>query len=243
MVALGVRPQGAVNGTGVRPQQGHEGKDRPETLAAPAGGEVVTSLRTLLAVDFETADRLVNGRCEHACSAGVALIRDGRIVLSRGDLIRPSTPIHPDNERFHGVTNEAVAGAEPFAAWHAALLDLIETHNVEAIIAHNASFDRHVLEAECARNGLESPGIGAESWICTVEAARQAWPSLKSHSLGALAETFGFDLVHHDAHSDAVTCALMYLASQQVRTLRANGDAAIRVASVFAAGTRAVRAA
>jgi hypothetical protein len=60
----------------------------------------VTSLRTLLAVDLETADRLVNGRCEHACSAGVALIRDGRIVLSRGDLIRPSTPIHPDNDRF-----------------------------------------------------------------------------------------------------------------------------------------------
>lgn len=203
----------------------------------------MTSLRTLLAVDFETADRLVNGRCEHACSAGVALIRDGRIVLSRGDLIRPSTPIHPDNERFHGVTNEAVAGAEPFAAWHAALLDLIETHNVEAIIAHNASFDRHVLEAECARNGLEPPGVGAGSWLCTVEAAREAWPSLKSHSLGALAETFGLDLVHHDAHSDAVACALVYLAARHVNLLKAKGDSAIRVALVFAAGTRAVRAA
>lgn len=203
----------------------------------------MTSLRTLLALDFETADRLVNGRCEHACSAGLALIRDGRIVLSRGDLIRPSTPICDENARFHGITNEAVAGAPPFAAWHAALVDLIETHNVEAIIAHNAAFDRHVLEAECARNGLEPPGIGAESWVCTVEAAREAWPSLKSHSLGALAETFGLDLVHHDAHSDAVACALVYLAARHVKTLRAKGDSAIRVALVFAAGTRAVRAA
>ena len=50
-------------------------------------------------------------------------------------------------------------------------------------------------------------------------------------------------LVHHDAHSDAVACALVYLAAQQVRLLRAGGDAAIRVANVFAAGTRAVRAA
>lgn len=203
----------------------------------------MTAPRTLLALDFETADRLVNGRCEHACSAGMALIRDGRIVLSRGDLIRPSTPICDENARFHGVTNEAVAGAPPFAAWHAALVDLIETHNVEALVAHNAAFDRHVLEAECARNGLEPPGIGTESWLCTVEAARQAWPSLKSHALGALCETFGFDLVHHDAHSDAVACALVYLASQQVRLLRAGSDAAIRVANVFAAGTRAVRAA
>ena len=78
--------------------------------------------------------------------------------------------------------------------------------------------------------------------VALVEAAREAWPSLKSHSLGALAETFGLDLVHHDAHSDAVACALVYLAARHVKTLRAKGDSAIRVALVFAAGTRAVRA-
>lgn len=55
VVALGVRPQGAVDSAGVCPQQGHEGQDRPEALAAPAGGEVVSALVTVAGWALDTS--------------------------------------------------------------------------------------------------------------------------------------------------------------------------------------------
>ena len=70
---------------------------------------------------------------------------------------------------------------------------------VTHLAAHNAPFDRRVLETCCAAAGLPIPTL---PFLCTVQVARRHW-GLKPANLPAVCRRLGIGLIHHDPGSDA----------------------------------------
>src|SRR5687768_15419738 len=117
------------------------------------------------AIDFETADY---GR-DSACAVGVVRVERGRIVRRELRFIRP-----PRREfvftYIHGITWNDVANAAPFEVVWAELREVL--HGVDFLAAHNAPFDRSVLQACCLAARLDPPPLPFE---CTVRHARRRW--------------------------------------------------------------------
>jgi DNA polymerase III subunit epsilon len=148
------------------------------------------------AIDFETADY---GR-DSACAVAVVVIDSGKIVNQACTLIRP-----PRREfvfsYLHGITWEHVSQKPTFADAWPQLSVLLE--GVDFIAAHNASFDRGVINACCARGGLKSP---VDKFLCTMRLSRHLW-GIRPTKLSDVCRHFGIPLNHHDAASDALACA------------------------------------
>jgi DNA polymerase-3 subunit epsilon len=75
--------------------------------------------------------------------------------------------------------------------------------------AHNAGFDRGVLNACCLASGLAAPPL---PFVCTVQIARRVW-QMKPANLPAVCRRLGIGLIHHDAGSDAEACARIIIAA------------------------------
>jgi DNA polymerase-3 subunit epsilon len=163
--------------------------------------EVALAAPVFAALDFETADY---GR-DSACALGVVRVEGDAVVARETRLIRPP------RSRFvftyiHGIEWEDVADAPAFAdVWRdcAGLLD-----GARFLVAHNASFDRGVIEACCARAGIAPPAV---PFACTVRWARRTF-GLRRANLPAVCEHLGIPLHHHDAGSDAEACARIMIA-------------------------------
>ena len=95
----------------------------------------------------------------------------------------------------------------------------------EFLAAHNASFDRSVLNACCASARLTVPEI---PFLCTVKLSRSTW-DLYPTKLPDVCRHLGLSLKHHDAASDAEACAKIILAARDA-TGRAQAQPAIGTA-------------
>ena len=109
---------------------------------------------------------------------------------------------------IHGITWDMVRDAPPFAELWPQLNDWLR--GVQFLAAHNASFDRGVLEACCRSSGLELPKI---PFRCTVRMARETFRIYPTR-LECVCEALGIPLVHHQAESDAEACARIVLAAR-----------------------------
>ena len=169
-------------------------------------------LKDFCAIDFETA-------CHNqasACSVALVKVIGGDIKETFVTFIRPpdDLPIIPAFTAIHHITKEMVAEAPRFSeAWpemKAFVGDL-------RLVAHNASFDRTVLQKCLAFYGIED-NVG--TFICTVELARKTWPKLPNHKLNTVCDHLGLELDHHEALSDALGCAriMIAVASQNKET-------------------------
>jgi DNA polymerase III epsilon subunit-like protein len=77
------------------------------------------------------------------------------------------------------------------------------------LVAHNAAFDRRMLEAELRRAGVEVPEV---EWVCTREVAKKLHPKA-SHKLDAMCALKGVPLPnHHRADCDAEACGRLLVA-------------------------------
>ena len=160
-------------------------------------------MTTFVAIDFETA----NHRRDSACAVGLATGCNGRIVASHTYAIRPPTPQFSFT-RIHGVRWEDVRDAPTFGDLWPTLRGWID--NVEFLVAHNASFDRSVLLACCARYRLRAPRT---PFTCTVQLARAQW-GIYPTTLPDVCRQLRILLRHHDAGSDAEACARIVLAAE-----------------------------
>jgi DNA polymerase-3 subunit epsilon len=155
-----------------------------------------------VAIDFETADF---GR-DSACAVGMVRVEKNRIVRSESRLIRP-----PRRDfvftYIHGITWEDVAEAAPFADVWRELRDLAQ--GVDFLVAHNAPFDRSVLNACCRSAGLEPPPLPFQ---CSVRVARKSW-GIRPTTLPDVCRALDIHLRHHDALSDAEACARIMIAA------------------------------
>jgi DNA polymerase-3 subunit epsilon len=160
---------------------------------------------TFVALDFETADY----PRDSACALGLVRVENHRIVRRTYHLIRPP------RRKFvftylHGITWEDVAGQPTFADLWPSLNPFLE--GVDFLAAHNASFDRSVLQKCCETAGLNPPPI---PFRCTVQLARQTW-NIYPTKLNNVCDHLGIALKHHQAASDAEACALIVIAAHQI---------------------------
>lgn len=151
---------------------------------------------TFVAIDFETGDY---GR-DSACAVAVVRVERGTVAARRHELIRPPRPTIIWSH-LHGIEWKHVQRKPRFAQVWPRLATVLE--GAEFIAAHNAAFDRGVLEACCAAAGLAPPAL---PWRCTVKLARSVWGFRKA-SLDRVCAELGIELDHHQALSDAEACA------------------------------------
>jgi DNA polymerase III subunit epsilon len=160
---------------------------------------------TFVALDFETADY----SRDSACALGLVRVENHRIVQRTYHLIRPP------RRRFvftylHGITWEDVAGQPTFAELWPSLTPILD--GADFLAAHNASFDRSVLNRCCETAGLALPALPFQ---CTVQLARQTW-NIYPTKLNNVCDHLGITLKHHFAASDAEACALIVIAAHQI---------------------------
>jgi DNA polymerase-3 subunit epsilon len=152
------------------------------------------------AIDFETA----NSNRASVCAVGLAKVRDGQLVATRGGLIRPALEFDDFNYFnicVHGIEFEDVRDAPE---WYEVYPELREFIDDDTLVAHNAVFDRGCLEAvnRCY-------GFGERyDFACTCLTARRLLPQLPNHKLPTVAAYLGVsEAHHHDAADDAIVCA------------------------------------
>ena len=149
-----------------------------------------------IAIDFETA----NYKMYSACALGIVVVDDLKITDTFYSLIRP-----PENyfifTHIHGITWRDVSNAPTFTELWPDIGGYF--NNIDFAAAHNAAFDRPVLEACCGHYGIVSPDI---RFRCTLQLSRQRL-KLKSRGLQSVSDYFGIELDHHNALSDSLACA------------------------------------
>ncbi len=162
-------------------------------------------MSAFVALDFETAD---NGR-DSACSVGLVRVENQRIVQREHYLIRPP------RSRFlfthiHGIRWQDVADQPSFEELWDSIHPILR--EIDFLAAHNAAFDRGVLNACCDAFGIARPLL---PFVCTVQLARRIW-NIRPTKLPNVCEYLGIPLEHHQALSDAEACARIVIAANQV---------------------------
>lgn len=159
-------------------------------------------MRTFAAIDFETA----NHDRASACAVGMVVVRRRRIVDRVYELIRPRTR-HFEWTRVHGLTWQDVRGAGTFPdVWRKLRPPL---RAVDFLVAHQASFDRSVLESCCRAYGLRPI---RKPFVCTISLARRIW-GVYPTTLKDVCAYLRLSLRHHHALSDAEACARIVIAA------------------------------
>jgi len=157
-----------------------------------------------VAIDFETA----TSHRHSACAVGIVTVSNGIIVDKYYSLIQP-----PDNEywyqniRVHGIKPEDTLTAPDFHALYPKIKQLLQG---KAMVAHNESFDRSVLSKTMRYYGLDYHDLQLpDKWECTVKIyKKKGYPRA---NLKTCCEINNIPLNHHEALSDAVACAKLYL--------------------------------
>jgi len=157
-----------------------------------------------VAIDFETADRYRDS----ACSVALVRVESGNIVHKEHRLIRPPRK-NFEFSYLHGITWDLVASEPRFRHVWLSLEHVLD--GVDFFAAHNASFDRSVLNACCQASGIRSPSIPFQ---CTVALARKTW-GIYPTKLPNVCRYLTIPLIHHEALSDAVACAKIVIAASK----------------------------
>ncbi|QHI69210.1 3'-5' exonuclease [Tichowtungia aerotolerans] len=156
------------------------------------------------AIDFETA----TGRRSSACAVGIVTVKNGAITEQFYSLIQP-----PGNEYFgmnigvHGIRPVDTENAPTFADLYPEIRQRLQNRK---LVAHNESFDRSVLRRTMEHYGLNYEELGLkERWECTMRIYKAK--GFVPYKLNACCERLGIALQHHEALSDAIGCAHLYL--------------------------------
>jgi DNA polymerase-3 subunit epsilon len=158
------------------------------------------------AIDFETACY----QRASACAVGLVRVKEGQIDETFYTLIKPplGMEILPSFTSIHGITNREVAKAPTFENIWPVLKEFIGN---DFLVAHNSSFDKSVLRYCLGYYGIE---YAVPDFVCTVQCSRRKWPELYNHKLDTVSRYLGIELTHHEALSDSLACAKIYLATQ-----------------------------
>ena len=149
-----------------------------------------------VAIDFETA----NNKRSSACSVGLVTVSGKRIISEDVFLIRPPSKdfIFTD---IHGLTWDDVKNEKTFYELWSTIDKIIS--DVDFLVAHNAPFDKGVLNMCCQEYNIDTPDI---PFLCTVKLARNQW-DIHPTKLNNVCDALDIPLNHHEALSDARACA------------------------------------
>lgn len=176
---------------------------------APEGIE--KTLTSWVAIDVETA----NAKRASLCSVGLVSVVDGEVVDSYHSHVRPIETVsefHPRNVSVHGISEADVIGS-PLCVEMLEIID--EFVGDRPLVAHNASFERSVLNQAHDLLGRLSP---PRRYFCTMRLARNLWPRLVNHRLPTVASATGYGpLRHHSALDDARASAHIMITGLKAR--------------------------
>ena len=139
-----------------------------------------TNADTVIIVDFETTG-MSPDHGDRAIEVGAVKLDKGEVVDRFQYLMNPGIRINGFIEDFTGITNAMLKKAPPCEEVMGEFTDFIGDGN---LVAHNASFDRRFLDAECCRISRNYNG----AFACSMLAARRVYPDAPNHKLGTLVE-------------------------------------------------------
>jgi DNA polymerase-3 subunit epsilon len=164
-----------------------------------------TNADTVFVVDFETTG-MSPDHGDRAIEVGAVKLEKGEVVDRFQCLMNPGMRINGFIEDFTGITNAMLKKAPPGEEVMGEFADFIGDGN---LVAHNASFDRRFLDAECCRISRTYKG----EFACSMLAARRVYPDAPNHKLGTLVEFNHLpnDGTFHRALADAEMTAHLWL--------------------------------
>jgi len=161
-------------------------------------------MSNFVAIDFETA----NYSRTSACAVGLIHVNNQRIVSEKTLLIRP--PQKQFNfTHIHGLTWNDVKNEPTFGELWLEINEFIERGDF--LVAHNAVFDRGVLQRCCETYDIDIPD---SQFVCTVHLARDQW-GIYPTKLPNVCEYLDIPLRHHDAASDSRACASIVIEAEK----------------------------
>lgn len=167
----------------------------------------------LVSIDTETTGRdpAVDRIVEVAC----VTVLGGQVVERRHWLINPGRPIPKEASDVHGITDDQVVDAPPFAG---IVEELIAELEGKVPVAYNAEFDRAFLTDEMSRTGVRRAKLppalrsGVE-WVDPLTWARELHKEEKSKALGEVAARLGIEIQRAHRATDDAEAAAQVLAS------------------------------
>ena len=164
-----------------------------------------TNADTVIVVDFETTG-MSPDYGDRAIEVGAVKLRRGEVVDRFQCLMNPGIRVNGFIEDYTGITNAMLKQAPPCDEVMGEFADFIADSN---LVAHNASFDRRFLDAECCRISRDYKG----EFACSMLVARRIYPDAPNHKLGTLVEfkSLPSDGTFHRALADAEMTAHMWL--------------------------------
>ncbi len=149
---------------------------------------------TFTAIDFETAQFASNSICQ----IGLVRVENGEVVSTIDQLVKPPHNYYTfGNIKVHGITPNKTLRSPTFEDVWGDVKPFIEG---ETVVAHNAAFDVACLKSTLAYYDLACPRFTQK---CTYQIYRKR--------LSLLCNIYKIPLNHHDALSDAMACAKLYL--------------------------------
>ena len=160
-----------------------------------------------IAFDIETTG--LSSKKDRIIEIGVASVSKGRVIDSRSWLINPGLDIPERSTRVHGITDDMVADAEAFGV----IFNKFQTYvGAYPLAAHNASFEKRFLEAECERSGCPRP---PNQIIDTLALFRKIYPNRESYRLSALSADMKVNTApNHRGEQDAYALAELLIKSR-----------------------------
>ncbi len=161
-------------------------------------------MNDFVAIDFETA----TGYRNSACAVGIVTVKNREIVDEFYSLIQPPGNAYWwRNTQVHKIKPADTLNELRFDGLYPKLKQLLEN---KVIVAHNEAFDRNVLAHTMEYYGLDYSELNlADRWECTVKIYRKK--GYKPANLKACCDRNNIELNHHEALSDAIACAKLFL--------------------------------
>jgi DNA polymerase-3 subunit epsilon len=141
--------------------------------------------------DVETTGLFPKGVDRIIEIAVIRLNAKGEILDEYATLVNPHRDIGPTH--IHGIRARDVKKAPTFAEVAG---DVLSRLKGAVFVAHNVYFDMRFVQSEMARLGHRLPDF---AFLCTMQLARKADPTIPSRRLGELCRYFG--IRQHKAHS------------------------------------------
>ncbi|RJX38475.1 ATP-dependent helicase DinG [Paenibacillus pinisoli] len=159
-------------------------------------------------LDLETTG---HGAEDDIIQVGLVIVSDELdIVKTYSSFVKPRIPIPAFITGLTGITEDMVKDAPEL---NEVLLQLIPLLDDAVLVAHNVGFDAGFLNNALDRCGY-MPFTGRR--LDTIDLLRIFYPSITTYQLGAVAELFGIENhQHHQADSDAMATALIFIESVQ----------------------------
>jgi DNA polymerase III subunit epsilon len=161
-------------------------------------------MSSFVGIDFETA----NAKRISPCSVGLVKVVDNVIVDAFYSLIDPETTEWTDIAfSIHGISPNDVKGWPNFSElWHEKMFPFIE--GSDFLVGHNVNAVEKSIINQCSdRYNMGRPDI---EYKCSMKLAKKVY-NLKPAGLENVCNTFGFDIIHHNALHDALASARLVI--------------------------------